>query len=241
MHQLHSFPLCPSLARVANITIVDGTAWRTAPLYVHTSFTLRVTSLLPGLANDTVMQARLHGTTILAADVQPVPDPGGGHGLYRVSYTLRDPGEYRLQLRMLWLSGASATFTPIPRLVREFLRSSVYVDCVFFNESIAVANNHVWDPVYHRADQVRFPSCESGVSRVSLSPRSSTHWVCAAAVHVGIAARAMGARAADGRLPPLGVLRLPRRRRRPHGPLPLQRRVRMSLLHVVGLLVCWRW
>jgi len=178
MHQLHSFPLCPSLGRVANISIVDGTAWRTAPLYVHTSFTLRVTSLLPGLANDTVMQARLHGTTILAADVQPVPDPGGGQGLYRVSYTLRDPGEYRLQLRMLWLSGASATFTPIPRLVREFLRSSVYVDCVFFNESIAVANNHVWDPVYHRADQVRFPSCESGVSRVSLSPHSSTQWVC---------------------------------------------------------------
>ena len=39
------------------------------------------------------------------------------------------------------------------------MQSSIYVDCVFYNETIVVDGNHVFDPVIHRHDQ---PLCTRG-------------------------------------------------------------------------------
>jgi flavin-binding protein dodecin len=51
---------------------------------------------IPQRANDSVWQARLFGTSIVSAHVQET-----AMGRYRISYTLRDAGEYLLQVSMI--------------------------------------------------------------------------------------------------------------------------------------------
>ena len=139
---------CPNLRHLVDISL-SGHGFKVVPLSFAASFYIHIRPLAANLINrtlDTVLQARLIGTTILAADIVPSTKQPG---TFRVSYTLRDPGEYRLQLRMLWLTGAGVDYTPSPRYTRDFLQSSIYIDCVFYNETIVIAGNNVYDPEIH--------------------------------------------------------------------------------------------
>jgi hypothetical protein len=108
---IRNISVCPNLHKLVNISL-SGNGYRVAPLGLRTSFSIHiepVSTRLRGIALlDSVLQARLHGTTILAAEVEPSLSL---RGVFHVTYTLRDPGEYRLQLRMVWLNGANAEFS----------------------------------------------------------------------------------------------------------------------------------
>ena len=107
---LSNITTCPNLHKLVNISL-SGNGYRMTTLGQRTTFSIQVepvSSRLIGKSLDSVLQARLHGSTILAAEIEPSLT---NHGVFHVTYTLRDPGEYRLQLRMLWLSGANAEFS----------------------------------------------------------------------------------------------------------------------------------
>ena len=107
---IRNITTCPNLHKLVNISL-SGSGYHLAPLGQRTTFNIHVepvSTRLIGKSLDSILQARLHGTTILAAEIEPSLT---NHSLFHVSYTLRDPGEYRLQLRMVWLSGANAEFS----------------------------------------------------------------------------------------------------------------------------------
>ena len=107
---IQNITTCPNLHKLVNISL-SGNGYHVAPLGQRTTFSIHIKPIaarLVGKSLDSVLQARLHGSTILAAEIEPSLT---NQGLFHVSYTLRDPGEYRLQLRMLWLSGANAEFS----------------------------------------------------------------------------------------------------------------------------------
>lgn len=67
--------------------------------------------------------------------------PDSTNGEYTVQYTLEDAGTYHLQMRLAWLTGSSIEHSYTPRYAHEFLNKSIYVDCIFYNQSIAVVGN----------------------------------------------------------------------------------------------------
>eukprot|EP00596_Hydrurales_sp_CCMP1899_P008368 CAMPEP_0119039240 /NCGR_PEP_ID=MMETSP1177-20130426/8642_1 /TAXON_ID=2985 /ORGANISM="Ochromonas sp, Strain CCMP1899" /LENGTH=627 /DNA_ID=CAMNT_0007002893 /DNA_START=377 /DNA_END=2260 /DNA_ORIENTATION=+ len=87
---------------------------------------------------DAVIQARLFGTTIVAANVDP---SNSTNGVYTVEYTLEDSGTYHLQIRVAWLTGTSIDHSYTPRYAHDFLNKSIYTDCIFYNQSISVVGN----------------------------------------------------------------------------------------------------
>ena len=97
---------CPNFAKFCSIKI-RGAGWTETELNKRTYFDLYLYpnlnysgySYIPFKNNDTVIKARLYGTTIVNADVDEVE-----LGHYIVSYELKDKGEYNLQVQIFYIS-----------------------------------------------------------------------------------------------------------------------------------------
>ena len=95
---------CPNFAKFCSIKI-RGTGWTKTELNKRTYFDLYLYpnlnhsgySYIPFKNNDTVIKARLYGTTIVNADVDEIE-----LGHYIVSYELKDVGEYNLQVSIFF-------------------------------------------------------------------------------------------------------------------------------------------
>ena len=116
------------------------------------------------MPNGTVLQARLIGTSIVAIEIEEMALVQDSVSVYKASYQLKDPGEYRLQIRLVWLTGASNRHDAFIN-EREFDVKSKYIDCTIYNESIAVIGTV--DPALYKPK----PLCIGGNH-----PGKRRHW-----------------------------------------------------------------
>lgn len=143
---LREVPTCPDFQLFCDL-VLDGAGYQVANLNQVSTFTMVIghrdrtnpafPNVIPLMPNGTVLQVRLIGTSIVAADVEELALVKDSVGVYKASYQLKDPGDYRLQIRLVWLSGASNHYDPFTN-EQEFDMKSKYIDCTIYNESIAV-------------------------------------------------------------------------------------------------------
>lgn len=92
-----------------------------------------------------MLAVRLIGSTILAADVNELTPTH-----FKVSYTVRDEGEYLLQVRLVWLTGAGLAHDAFLN-VAELGMKSLYLDCMIYNETVNVIG--LPEQHLHRSDK----------------------------------------------------------------------------------------
>ena len=161
---IREVPTCPDFRLYCDM-VIDGSGYKEAKLNEVSSFTVVIghrdltnqefPKTIPLMPNGTVLQARLIGTSIVAAEVEEMALVKDSVGVYKATYQLKDPGEYRLQIRLVWLSGASNRHDPFIN-EREFDMKSKYIDCTIYNESIVVVGTV--DPMLHAPK----PLCTGG-------------------------------------------------------------------------------
>ena len=96
---INNIPECPSLSKISDIRLA-GMGWKSAKLSNQAEFDIFIkpsetTQAVHLKQNDTVIKARLYGDTIVKADVVEM-----SLGHFKISYLIRDKGEYYLQVRI---------------------------------------------------------------------------------------------------------------------------------------------
>ena len=167
---LREIPTCPYFQLYCDV-VIDGDGYQRAKLNEVSSFDIVIghrdlasrefPNFPPLLANGTVLQARLKGPAIVTVDIEELALFNNSIGIFKATYELRDPGEYRLQIRLVWLTGASSAYDPFINEV-EFDHKSKYIDCTIYNESISVVGTV--DPVLYTPK----PFCTDGTHAGSI-------------------------------------------------------------------------
>lgn len=98
-----------------------------------------------------MIKARLFGPTIVSVDMQELSSTH-----FRATYTVHDEGEYFLQIRLVWLSGADMDYDAFLN-IGELDAKSMYLDCTVYNASVAI--HGVQEASLHRAAK---PLCTRG-------------------------------------------------------------------------------
>jgi hypothetical protein len=175
-----NLPTCPHFSRYCEVQL-NGLGVSSATLDEPASFDLFIARKplpsdlafkIPVRANDTVLQARLIGTTIVAATVTEIDVDH-----YKVSYLIRDAGSYALQIRLVWLTGASMSFDGFMNAL-EFSIKSIYIDCTIYNATVTVSGNQ--NTSLYSADKALCVSGDEPGRWVRVQNHSCPPWACSA-------------------------------------------------------------
>lgn len=159
-----------------------GGSYQNTSLFVADSFTVaaRCSHCDDQKVSGATFQARIVGPTITTVFVnEKLKCPGE----YLFEYEVRDPGEYRLQIRLSWFTGALTYADKSAREVGPLYRyqASDYVDYIVYDAPFTVHLGGVPDAEALKYQSPAKPQCRGGDSPgrwVKVRPPSCPPWVC---------------------------------------------------------------